>query len=71
MRQTQYKYVYVVGAACPETGQAEAIIVPYLNTDTINIFLEQFSRSLAADVHAVLIWDGAGFHRSRDNPDTA
>jgi transposase len=66
VRQTQYKYVYVVGAACPETGQAEAIIVPYLNTDTINIFLDQFSRSLAADVHAVLIWDGAGFHRSRD-----
>ncbi len=66
VRQTQYRYVYVVGAACPETGQAEAIIVPYLNTDTINIFLDQFSRSLEADVHAVLIWDGAGFHRSRD-----
>jgi transposase len=26
--------------------------------------LQEFSRALASDVHAVLIWDGAGFHRS-------
>jgi hypothetical protein len=35
-----------------------------LNTDVINLFLVEFSRQLAADVHAVLIWDGAGFHTS-------
>jgi transposase len=28
----------------------------------INVFLQQFSASLAPDVHAVLFWDGAGFH---------
>ena len=28
----------------------------------VNLFLEQFSRELPAGVHAVLIWDGAGFH---------
>jgi transposase len=31
----------------------------------INIFLEQFSQTLADDEHAVMVWDGAGFHRSR------
>jgi transposase len=31
----------------------------------INTFLGEFSRQLAPDVQAVLIWDGAGFHTSR------
>jgi transposase len=64
VRQTQYQYVYVVGAAWALTGQAEAIIVPYLNTDVINLFLEQFSAALEQGVHAILVWDGAGYHRS-------
>ncbi len=64
VKQTEYEYLWVVGAVCAETGQAEAILAPNLNTDVMNVFLREFSRSLAADVHAVLIWDGAGFHRS-------
>jgi len=64
VRQTQYSYVYVIGAACPQTGQAEAIIAPYLDTAIINQFLEQFSRALAPDVQALLVWDGAGYHRA-------
>jgi len=64
VKQTEYEYLWVVGALCTETGQAEAILAPNLNTDVMNVFLQEFSRSLAADVHAVLVWDGAGFHRS-------
>ena len=32
----------------------------------MNLFLEQFARELPAGVHAVLIWDGAGFHTGSD-----
>jgi len=66
VRQTEYDYVWVIGAASPQTGQAEAIITPMLNTAIINQFLNQFSQALPADVHAALIWDGAGFHRAHD-----
>lgn len=38
--------------------------MPHLDTPTINLFLEEFSRQLAPDAHAVLIWDNAGFHIS-------
>jgi transposase len=31
----------------------------------MNIYLQQFSRELAEDVHAVLVWDQAGFHKLR------
>ena len=44
----------------------ERILAPVLNTSIINQFLDQFSRSLEPDIHAVLIWDGAGFHRAGD-----
>ena len=38
--------------------------MPSLDTWSINAFLREFSRQLAPDVQAVLIWDGAGFHTS-------
>jgi putative transposase len=64
VRQTEYRYLWVLGAVCAETGQAEGLLSPQLNTKIVNLFLEQFSRSLASDEHAALIWDGAGFHVS-------
>lgn len=66
LRQTEYEYLWVIGAASPQTGQAEAIVSPVLNTSIINQFLDQFSRALAPDVHATLNWNDAGFHRSSD-----
>ena len=65
VRQTQCGYLYVIAAACPVTGQAEGILAPYLNTNTINAFLRVFSAALAPGVQAVLIWDGAGYHTSQ------
>jgi len=64
VRQTEYQYLWVFGAVCPETGHAEGLLSPRLSTEVVNVFLEQFSVSLPADEHAVLIWDGAGFHTS-------
>jgi transposase len=65
IRQTEYDYLWVLGAVCPQTGHAEGLLSPKLNTAIVNIFLEQFSQTLAANEHAVMIWDGAGFHTSR------
>lgn len=62
IRQTQYQYLWVLGAICPVTGHAEGLISPCLNTGVINLFLEQFSREIPPDKHVVLIWDQAGFH---------
>lgn len=64
VRQTEYQYLWVLGVVCPETGHSDGLLSPQLNTKIVNLFLEQFSRTLAADEHAALIWDGAGFHVS-------
>jgi transposase len=62
VRQNGREWLYVLMAVCVSTGAASALIMPDLNTAVINLFLEQFSKGLPAGVHAVLIWDNAGFH---------
>jgi len=64
-RQTQYEYLYVFGAACPQTGQTVGLLAPYLNTDTVNAFFEQFENEVDPNVHVFMIWDRAGFHMSK------
>ena len=63
-RQTQYEYLYVFGAACPQTGQTVGLLAPYLNTDTVNAFFRQFEKEVDSNVHVFMIWDQAGFHTS-------
>jgi len=65
IRQTENQYLWVIGAVCPETGHAEGLLSPQLNTKIINTFLEQFSATIPEDEHAVMIWDRAGFHTSQ------
>jgi transposase len=65
IRQTEYAYLWVLGAVCPETGHAEGLLSPRLNVPVINVFLDRFSRTIPESEHAVLIWDGAGFHTSK------
>jgi transposase len=66
VRQNGREWLYVLMAVCVGTGAASALIMPELNAAVVNLFLEQFSGELPAGVHAVLIWDGAGYHVSKD-----
>jgi transposase len=66
VRQNGREWLYVLMAVCVGTGAASALIMPELNAGVLNLFLEQFSGELPAGVHAVLIWDGAGYHVSKD-----
>jgi transposase len=65
VRQTKYEWLYVIGSVCPQTGQSIGLLSPYISTEIMNIYLQQFSLELAEGVHAVLVWDQAGFHTSR------
>jgi len=65
VRQTEYDWCYVTTAVCPATGQAAGLITPTMNIPTINAFLAEMSSRLAPGVHAVLIWDNAGFHTGK------
>ncbi|MFC1781068.1 transposase [Planctomycetota bacterium] len=65
LRQTKYEWFYVIGAVCPQTGSSSGLLSPYINAEIMNIYLQQLSMEIAEDVHVVLIWDQAGFHKSK------
>ena len=56
---------YVFGAVCPSQGKAAALIMPICNTAAMNHHLSEISSQVAADAHAVVILDGAGWHKSQ------
>jgi transposase len=62
VRQNGRESLYVLTAVCAVTGAAFGLIMPALDTAVVNLFLEEFGRQLAPGVHAVLLWDGAGYH---------
>ena len=66
VKQTQYEWLYVISAVCPQAGQSVGMLSPYISTEVMNVYLKQFATEIAADVHAVLIWDQAGFHKSKE-----
>jgi len=42
------------------------MLSPYIDVEIINLFLRRFSQEIPAGVHAVMIWDQAGFHTGKD-----
>ena len=55
---------YVFGAVCPLEGKA-TLIMPICNTAAMNHHLSEISSQVAADAHAAVILDRAGWHRSQ------
>ena len=55
---------YVFGAVSPSEGKAAALIMPICNTVAMNHHLCEISSQIAADAHAVVILDGASWHKS-------
>lgn len=48
----------------PESGTTHTLILPLANTSTMQLYLDDFAASLPIDVVALLILDGASWHRS-------
>jgi len=65
LRQTEYKWVYLFGAACPASGQAVGYLMPTSDTYCMNLHLHEISRAVDPDVHVALVLDGAGWHTSK------
>lgn len=57
----EYRYVY--GAVEPSTGESCFCIMPYCNTDCMNIFLKELSEAYPKD-KIILVCDGAAWHKS-------
>ncbi len=65
LAQQGYQWAYIFSAVCPATGADFTLVLPLVNAGMMNLFLGRFADTLPADVHAVLVLDGAGWHDER------
>ena len=64
VRGTRHDSVHIFGALCPARGIGADIIMPDVNTEAMNEPLKEISCQVAPSVHALLVYDGAGWHQS-------
>ncbi len=64
-KQTRYEWVYLYAAVEPATGESVALLAPNVNAGTFNVFLSMLSADLKPGEFAVLILDGAGWHKAK------
>ena len=58
-----HEYTYVYGAVEVCTGELDSLILPHVNTDCMQLFINEVS-ARHPDDHIVMVIDGAGWHRS-------
>lgn len=58
----EYRYAY--GAVEPRKGESFFLVLPYCNTDCMNVFLQELSKAYSKDF-ILLVADGAAWHKSK------
>jgi transposase len=58
-----YKNFYLYSAANPKTGEEFTLLLPKVNIDCMNVFLDEFVKFIK-NRKIVIVMDGAGWHKS-------
>lgn len=58
-----YQNFYIFSGVSPITGDSFSLFLPNVNTQTMNIYLEELSNAYS-DCNIMLIMDQAGWHKS-------
>lgn len=60
----RYESAYLFGAICPERGVGAALVLPWANVEAMQFHLDEISRHVRGNGHAVVLMDRAGWHTS-------
>ena len=63
--QNEYEWVYLYGAVNPKTGESCALVLPWANTEMMQLHLNAISNQVGPHRHVVLVLDNAGWHGSK------
>lgn len=63
-RDQRRQSAYLFGAVCPARAAGAALVLPSANAKAMNRHLAEISTQVAADAHAVVLVDGAGWHQT-------
>jgi hypothetical protein len=64
VRDNRHGSAYIFGAICPRRGVGAAMLLPAANTQMMNLHLAEISTQIAPGAIAVLVCDGAGWHKT-------
>jgi hypothetical protein len=64
-KDQRHTAAYLFAAVCPASERAAALVLPYVDTTAMNLHLAEISSQVAADAHAVVILDQAGWHGAK------
>ena len=62
VRQQQFLSTYIFGAVCPEKDKGCGLILPEANSGMMQLHLNEISKKVDKDCHAILMMDRAGWH---------
>lgn len=71
VRQQQSESAYIFGAVCAQRDAAVGLALPYANTQTMALHLQEISQAVPPGRHALLILDQAGWHTTPKLPQLA
>lgn len=64
--EPRYEWLWIYAAVEPLTGQVFWLLLPRLDADCVQLFLDEFARTqVQAGNRIVLVWDGAPAHRAK------
>jgi transposase len=58
-----HEYTYAYGAVSPLDGSFDSLVLPHVNSDCMQVFLDHISQRYS-DENIIMIVDGAGWHKS-------
>jgi transposase len=64
-QQQEREYIYTFAAVAPSLGKMTALVLPFSNSEMMNIFLEQVSKDFVK-YFVVMQVDGASYHNSKE-----
>ena len=62
-RDQRYKWAYLFGAVCPARGVGAGLVLPRADAAMMNLHLAEIGARVAPGAHAVVVLDGAGWHK--------
>jgi hypothetical protein len=65
-KDQRYASCYIFGAVCPARDVGAALVMPYADTEAMQKHLDEISKCVARKAHAVVLMDGAGWHKAGD-----
>ena len=58
----RYQNAWLFGAICPALGKGAALMLPWANTEAMQMHLDEISRHVAKKSHGAILMDRAGWH---------